>query len=283
MDIYQTRPYARYMTSLGWRVERINNVNIFVKKILFFYLIKIQRYHRLINAHSLHKYRPILSLKLEPLNANLIPVNFPKSSWNLLPTKTIILDTFHLHLNKKIRYEIRKAQNSGVVIYQQNDLEGQNLFVQLWHQHARNRGFWVPLSREIKELIKAFNPNSYLFFAQKAARNFVASPPNTLAGALVLISGNTANYMHAFSTPEGRKVSAPYLVLAEIINFCRQKKIRHLDLQGIYDERFPDNNKSWRGFSYFKKQWGGQEKEYPGSYSPPFFWLVKNWLSIFMP
>ena len=38
-----------------------------------------------------------------------------------------------------------------------------------------------------------------------------------------------------------------------------------MDLEGVYDERFP--NKKWLGFTHFKKCFGGKEKEYPGTYT----------------
>ena len=48
IDIRQTEKYNSYMTSLGWVVERVNNVNYFIKKLPFIgSFIKIQRPQRL--------------------------------------------------------------------------------------------------------------------------------------------------------------------------------------------------------------------------------------------
>ncbi len=44
IDIRQSKDYAQYLSSLGWVVERINNINYFIKKFpLIGSVIKIQR------------------------------------------------------------------------------------------------------------------------------------------------------------------------------------------------------------------------------------------------
>lgn len=81
-----------------------------------------------------------------------------------------------------------------------------------------------------------------------------------LAGALILIHDKISYYFHAASTPEGQKLSAPYLVVWEAIKLAKKKDCRVFDFEGIYDERFPI--KSWKGFTHFKKSFGGKEVEY---------------------
>ncbi len=244
-DIRQSPNYAKYMQSLGWIVEN----GAFIKKLWFTSIVKIQR-PSVINLEKIKKYHPFL-IKLEPSHQNLIPSGFHQDNWPLIPSKTLVLDINKINIGKDTRYEIRKAEKNGVNVKISSDLE---TFINLWHQHAKQKGFWVPLHKEIRNLAAAFGKDCFLFMCSGA-------------GALVLKNGQTANYMYAFSTSEGRKVSAPYLVMWEIIKFCKSKKIKLLDLEGIYDERYPNSTKNWQGFTKFKMGWGGKIITYPGSWT----------------
>ena len=274
MDLRQSEKYACYMESLGWIVEKIGKTNVFIKKILFFSVIKVQRFDGL-DLEKLKilakKYRTIL-VKLEPLIARLHPAK--PDSWPLLPTKTIVLDLENINLPKDTRYEIRKAEGNRLftkIASQEQLLRDQ--FIKCWHQHAKNKNFWIPMYREIRNLATAFEKDYYLFLTHLPSDRST-SVLNSIAGALIIINNNCAHYMYAFSTPEGRKVSAPYLVMWEIIKFCQKMGLKYLDLEGIYDERFPKNNKSWMGFTKFKMGWGGKIVEYPGSFTKHFLFQI---------
>ncbi|MBI3558957.1 peptidoglycan bridge formation glycyltransferase FemA/FemB family protein [Candidatus Gottesmanbacteria bacterium] len=259
IDIRQSKNYGKYMESLGWIVEG----GAFIKKLWFTSIVKIQR-PSVINLETIKKYHPFL-IKLEPNTNSKFKIQnskFHKDNWPLIPSKTIILDLKNINLPKDTRYEIRKAEKNGVLL-KSKSLE---TFIKSWHQHARQKGFWVPLHKEIRNLAAAFGKDCFLFMTEGA-------------GALVLKNGQTANYMYAFSTPEGRKVSAPYLVMWEIIKFCQSKKLKYLDLEGIYDERYPDSTKNWQGFTKFKMGWGGKIVTYPGSWTK--YFLFSNIFPVF--
>ena len=265
-DLRQSKNYAKYMQSLGWIVDH----GAFIKKFWLTSVIKIQHPEK-IDLKPLQKYHPFL-IKIEPNLSNsrnlsvLRNLKFHPDNWPLIPSKTLILDLKRVNISKDIRYEIRKAERSGASV---RLVQGATLhtelenFIKLWHQNAKERGFWVPLGKEIRNLATAFCKNCLLFIAEGA-------------GVLVVINGDTAHYMYAFSTPAGRKNSLPYLVLWEIIKHLQNRKIKHLDLEGLYDERYPDSTKNWQGFTAFKLQWGGKVVEYPGSYSKYFLPLIRT-------
>lgn len=246
------------MESLGWIVEG----GAFIKKLWFTSIIKIQHPDK-IDLEPLKKYHPFL-IKIEPGLNNLSNLSilsnlgFKPDNWPLIPSKTLILNLNKINLNKDVRYEIRKAEKHHLrtVLIEDCPQQRESLetFIKLWHQNARNRNFWVPLHKEISNLATAFGRDCLLFMSDGA-------------GALVVINGNSAHYMYAFSTPEGRKVSTPYLVMWDIIKYLQDRRIKFLDLEGIYDERYPGSTKNWKGFTAFKLQWGGKIVEYPGNYS----------------
>jgi lipid II:glycine glycyltransferase (peptidoglycan interpeptide bridge formation enzyme) len=49
------------------------------------------------------------------------------------------------------------------------------------------------------------------------------------------------------------------------MRFLKKKGCKLLDLEGIYDPRNPVT-KRWRGFTLFKRGFGGREVEYIGSF-----------------
>jgi len=84
------------------------------------------------------------------------------------------------------------------------------------------------------------------------------------AGAIFLSGDGIGYYWQAFTNREGREKHEQYNIVWEGI--LRVKKIgaRIFDFEGIYDERFP--NKSWLGFTHFKKSFGGYEVIHPGTF-----------------
>ncbi len=247
MDLRQTDLYAGYMRSLGWIVEKISGTNVFIKKILFFSVIKIQRFKKL-DFEKLKglakKYRAVL-INLEP-----------GSKWHLLPTKTVILDLDNVKLPKDTKYEIRKAEDRGLKVQESKDIEK---FYELL-QGTMKLGHWeIPIHKEVANLYKSFQPNNSVLL--------LACPQNdgegaAVAGCLIVWHDETAHYMYAANTATGRQLSAAYLTLWGAIKFCQKKGLKFLDLEGIYDERFPNENKPWRGFTKFKMGWGGKIIEY---------------------
>ena len=246
-DIRQSPNYAKYMQSLGWVVDH----GAFIKKLWFTSLVKIQRPEKIDSLDFLRKYRPLL-VKIEPRDGSLVPSGFHPDNWPLLPTKTLILDLENIMLTKDVRYEIRKAEKNNLQVTESKDIE--KFYKML--QETMKLGHWsVPIKKEVINLYKAFQPDNSVLLT------------TPFSGCLLIWHGNTAHYMYAALTAEGRKNSAAYLTLWEAIKFCQKKKLKYLDLEGIYDERYPKTTKNWQGFTAFKKQWGGKVVEYPGSFS----------------
>lgn len=253
MDLRQSKNYAKYMESIGWQIEKLPGCNIFVRHlpiISYFSVIKIQRPSQ-INIEALRKlskkHHAIIA-KLEPL----VSVPLKPDNWPLLPTKTIVLDTATKFedLPKDTRYEIRKA--AGLKVELANDID---LFYKLLEETMKIGHWSVPIKAEVIALWQSFQPNNSQILLIK-----------DLAACLIIWHGDTAHYMYAALTKKGRQTSAAYLLLWEVLQFCKAKKLKYLDLEGVYDERFKSHTKNWQGFTKFKQRWPGQELEYPGSY-----------------
>jgi len=235
MDIRQSKEYAKYLTLIGWKVEKVNGVYCFIKKIpILGDFVKIQRTDKIIN-----KYKPF-HLVYEPLT--ITPAGFKLSNSPYLPTKTLQLnlteseEELYKNLKKDARYALRKIERI--------QLEKETNFFKF---------------KEYKNLKKAFGKNCLLL-----------STPNS--SAIFLKAGRTAYYWKAQTNKEGRKNLDQYRIVWEGILWAKSRKAKVFDFEGVYDERFP--NKQWLGFTHFKKSFGGREVLYPGSFIKTNFWRI---------
>lgn len=251
-DLCQSPNYGKYMQAIGWSIGRKNGLQFYIRHFpILGNFIKIPRPQKSINPQ-------IIDSLAKKYHAFAVKVDFS-------PTKTLRLDLtlplsqIQKQMKKDARYEIRKAEENKIVVRQSNDIE---VFIKSWHKNALRRGFWIPFGKEIKSIYEAFEKNTCLLMASHYNNIYYCSEP--IAGALILIHDKTAYYFHAASTPEGRKLSAPYLVVFEAIKLAKKKGCQIFDFEGIYDKRFPIA--SWQGFTHFKKSFGGKEIEYPGGF-----------------
>jgi len=260
-DIRQSKNYAKYMESLGWIVDK----RVFIKKLWFTSVVKVQHFSKKVDLSFLKKYHPFL-IKLEPSHQNLVPPGFRRDDWPLLPTKTLVLDLKKINLPKDTKYEIRKAEKNGLfikknssskrtVLSKEESLFDVETFYKMLQETMKIGHWWVPIRKEVTSLWQAFQPsNSTILMTAHS-------------GCLLIWYGDTAHYMYAANTVRGRELGAAYLTLWEAIKFCQKKKLKYLDLEGIYDERYPKQTKNWKGFTKFKLGWGGKVVEYPGSFT----------------
>ncbi len=280
MDIRQSDHYSKYMHSIGWTVEKANGANIFIRKLGPTSVVKIQRPEKIdlteINKIT-KKYRPIL-IKIEPqtadqsLSVSLRQHGYILDKWPLLPTKTLILDLdlFSLDsLPKDTRYEIRQSMKNSLSLREGTDTE---LFYKLLQDTMKLGGWSVPIKKMVTNLYQSFQPNN-------SALLFVYQKNEPVAACLLIWHEDTAHYMYAALTQKGRELGAAYFLLNETIKFCQEKELKYLDLEGLYDERYPKQNPEWQGFTKFKMGWHGKVVFYPESFvkygSPIIAWLFK--------
>lgn len=260
MDLRQSPQYAKYIKSIGWLVEKVNGNYIYIRKIPLtpFSVIKVQRPNKIpfkkIDLLA-KKYRAVV-IYLEPDVNKSGNYNYRLNKSPFLPTKTIRLDLTQpeekilAQMKKDARYGIRKAKKEDIKISGYEDIKR---FHQAWRKSISwNR--WIPSLKNLKMLKKSFGEGVI----------FLGIENLLIAGAVILIANKTAYYYYAFSSKEGREKFAQYLLVWKAIKEAKNRGCQLFDFEGIYDERFPI--KSWKGFSHFKKSFGGKEVNYPGSF-----------------
>lgn len=277
IDIRQSSQYADYLSSLGWTVERIDEVNYFIRKLpLIGSILKIQR-PKEINFGTIdklcrkyHVFQIIIEPDLTPtasaipgFNHNLLLHNgFKLSKSPYLPSETLQIDLtqtkdkIYANFTKDCKYSIRMGENVKVKQYSTPDE------ITKWREAWRNSvkfTRYVPPLQQLLNLRKSFPSDCSLFLASHNISG------NVIGGALFTRSlHDFGYYWYGFTNSEGRTSLSQYALLYQGILWVKKRGCMVFDFEGIYDPRFP--NKSWLGFSHFKKSFGGTEVLYPGCY-----------------
>lgn len=265
-DLRQTEKYAHYMHRSGWIVERSGKTFMFVKKLPLVSVMKMQRPSESLPIEEIRKVakrnRTVI-FYVEPKNTSSAKyykkIGFSPSKYPFLPTKTIEIDltkserTLLSEMHHKTRYNIGLARRRGVVVKVSTDIEK---FAEFWQNNMRNNSRLLSQKQEIVKLYESFEKDARILLAWREKQ--------LLGGVLLLLCGDMAYYMYAAANNHGFKNFAPTLLVWSAISEAKAKGATTFDFEGVYDSRFP--LKSWRGFSRFKKGFGGNIKKYPGAY-----------------
>ena len=275
IDIRQSVNYANYLKSQSWVVERIKNTNYFVKKLpILGSVLKIQR-PKTIDFETIKKlekkYRvfqtiiePSLAISITKSNHNtMLSHGFRLSKSPYLPSKTLHLnltsskEEIYKNFTKDCKYSIKKGERLKITNYSTSkELES---FHKAW-RNSVNFNRFVPSLKSLNNLKKSF-PNNHSILL--ASHNKIG---NIIGGSLFTRSSHDiAYYWYGFTNKEGRTSLSQYALLYQGILWGKKMGCRIFDFEGIYDDRFP--NKTWLGFTHFKKSFGGKEIFYPGCYT----------------
>ena len=257
-DVRQSVNYAKYLRSQGWIVERIKNTNYFIKKLVFLgSVLKIQRPETIDfeTTKKIEEKYKVFQTIIEPL----IPIdNYKLSRSPYLPSKTLHLDlTKPIVFKKETRRCIKIGDKQKIVEY--STPEKIEKFHNAWKKSVNFHRF-VPSLQCLINLKKAFPNNHSIFLASHNKSGGI------IGGAIFTRSSHDiAYYWYGFTNNEGRTSLSQYPLLYSGILWAKKQGCKVFDFEGIYDDRFPQ--RSWLGFTHFKKSFGGLEIEYPGCYT----------------
>jgi lipid II:glycine glycyltransferase (peptidoglycan interpeptide bridge formation enzyme) len=258
-DIRQTKKYATYMAAVGWKVEKVDGVYCYLRKFpVIGYFVKIQRpknFGDLIIRRLRKKYR-IFQIVIEPENEyiaySIKYIGFNRSKNPYVPSKTLIVDLTKspekilANFKKDARYAIRKTNN--VLIHEEKDIR---TFHDGWRHSVSLSRYVIPIN-QLFAMKKTFEKDCVFL-----------SNDNISSGAIFLLADKTVYYWQAFTSKSARKTLIQYKIVYEGMLWGKKRGAKQFDFEGIYDERFPQ--KTWAGFTHFKKSFGGREVLYPGA------------------
>lgn len=271
-DIRQTAGWKGYLTDKGWTVvtipaeDGVHKMNAFIVPlgILGLKMMKLQRsaydpdWKKLKNIKR--KYKVVSSI-IEPLRVQdslgYRMAGYRLSHFPYLATKTYIVDLTQTEeqlwkgLSENARRQIVKNKN---VVVEEIEVDG---FHKLW---TKNSKIWTMKKKELRSILKRFKGKAKLIVCRTGEIYH--------SGLLIMHTSDMANYYQTWTSKEGRGSGAHYKLVWEEMLKAKKKGIRFFDLEGIYDERWPQ--KRWVGFTEFKRRFGGEQVSFPGSF---FRWL----------
>lgn len=274
IDIRQSVHYANYMARSGWKVISAAGIYYYFKKIpLLGNVLKLQRPEeiRIKKIKELTKTYRVFYIIIEPqtvLDANLlISQGYKLTKSSYLPTKTLQIDLTQTsgQIVRTMKKDTRLIfsdlnnhtigfYNRGKVVKSVKNLESSpEAFFLAWKGAAGLKRYVLSLEK-LKLLKKTFKKRALFLLANDGS-----------AGAVFLTTDKITYYYQAFTNDAGRKAHNQYRVVFDGIFWAKRMGTKIFDFEGIYDERFP--NSSWKGFTHFKKSFGGYEIEYPGAYT----------------
>lgn len=280
-DLRQSKEYTKYMELLGWQVLQLNEDYVYVRKVLLIGSVaKLQRPQKIPTTQDIKNFcakNKVSVLYIEPQSPISLqsPLLSPAKN-SFVPAKTIHVDltlteqTLLENMKHKTRYNIKVAQRHVVVTYESRRMGHFQMedFIRMYSESARQRGMWIPQTGEIKALWNSFSEtgNADLLLAYDSGLSYETGShvrgDSVIGGVLVCYSSDTAHYMYAGSTQNGKQLFAPTLLAWEAIKLAKKRKKKIFDFEGVYDERYP-STKQWRGFTKFKEGFGGEVVEYP--------------------
>lgn len=222
------------------------------------------------------KFEKIIFLRFEPRST----INDPraKKTIDVQPSKTLILDLTRSEeeilkdMHQKTRYNIRLAGKKGVEVVEAS----QDEFDEWWKimEETRTRDQFRLHSKDYyyNQLgITRLNPAKRANYELKIKLIIAKYKGEIIAGNIVAFFGDTATYVHGASSNKFRNIMAPYALQWHCIKQAKELGYKYYDFNGI------DENK-WPGVTRFKKGFGGEEINYPGTFDLVF---SKVWYFIY--
>lgn len=270
------------MRSIGWIVERIDGTNYFIKRLPFIgSILKIQRPEK-IEIDTINKlcrrygvFQTIIEPKNEKDANHIESYGYKKSKSTYLPSKTLQIDLTQSkqdilkHFKKDARYALRKG--GDLKITESITPDEIKIFRKEWQKSVKFKRY-VPSADQLIKLKESFPQSHSLFLTSHNISGRI------IGGVIFTTSSHGKSkyvtyYWQAFTNKEGRSTLSNYALLYHGILWAKKNEYKLFDFEGIYDPRFPD--KSWLGFTHFKRSFGGYEVTFPGCYTKYSFFHKK--------
>lgn len=218
--------------------------------------------------HSIIDLKPgslTTHLRIEPRLAQVpgwFLTGYTKAPMNLQPRSTQVLDlkpsneALLAQMKPKGRYNIRLAEKKGVTV-REVALSEIKTFHKLYRETFERNKF---------DGKKLYFFNTLVENATSILRLFIAEyDKRPIAGALIVYWGDRATYLYGGSRAKYREVMAPSALHWHIISDAKMKGFSEYDWWGIARDEH-DTDHEWHGLTRFKKQFGGEQRDWIGAY-----------------
>lgn len=248
---------------MGWHAAEVDGSTIIFRYFpLYGALAKLQRPTRLPSPDMLNKLLKEKRIRRITVEPDVTVSQQAFDAWRkklpgaygdpFLPTKTIVVDlrTTEDEIFKRFseakRRAVRRAEKNGVIVKESSDIQS------LISIKSKSAGLFGSITTYgIRKLWSLFSPeHASILLAQHG-------------GVLLVFWQDSAYYWIAGATREGKKLFTPTLLVWEALKLSKKRGYKQFDFVGVWDERLPRGNDSWKGFTKFKEGFGGTPLYYP--------------------
>lgn len=201
---------------------------------------------------------------------------FKKAPFHLHAEHTNILDLSEpedeilRHMRRQTRYEVRRATKQDIDIEVMHGVDAIDEFYAIQSDTAARQGF-VPSSHTfLKTMADSLGDNLKIYRASKDGQ--------LLNMAIVIWSGQEADYFEAASTPESRSFAGAYGLQWRAICDAKAAGLVRYNFWGIAYSDDPKHR--YAGVTTFKRGFGGQDTTYIPAHDLVISRIgyVKNWI-----
>ncbi len=183
-------------------------------------------------------------------------------TFDVQPSKTIILnldkseEELLAQMHPKTRYNIRLSSRRGIKV-KEGDKNDFDVFWQLISETSKRDKFRLHARDYYQKLFNFFTNNSTSYLDIKFL--FASFKEEVLAAGIFAFFGNSAVYVHGASSNKLRNFMPTYAMQWEAIKLAKKQEKKYYDFFGIDETK-------WPGVTRFKKGFGGQIVQYPGTF-----------------
>lgn len=157
------------------------------------------------------------------------------------------LDVLNKKVSTRVRHLIKTSRNkTKITITGEYSDEKIDEFYGAYKKSGLSKSFFTLSKNTFRCFMDAFKNKSYLCIAKNENDEY-------LGGCVLAYEGKTAWYMYSAMNEKGRELDLGYSMLWEVIVFLKDKGFEFLDLEGLYDERYPKTYEHHQGYSSFKE------------------------------
>lgn len=271
-DLRQSLGWRGYLKDKGWKVVDLHSEDMrhkmqaFIVPLGLFNLtmLKLQRAEYDPNWKELkqikRKYKVVSSV-IEPLRVQ-DELAYKMAGYHLTRFPYLATKTFMIDLQKseeELWHGLSENARRQILKNKETIIEDVSIeeFFPYWRKNSK---IWTMKKEELQKLLKRFKGKARLVMSQ--------NKEGVHSGLLIIWTNDTANYYQTWTSETGRLSGAHYKLVWEEIRRAKKAGLKYFDLEGIFDERWPQ--KRWVGFTEFKRRFGGKVVEFPGSF---FRWL----------
>jgi len=270
-NFLQSKEWENFQKELGKHAFRLEK-NLFIKNSLPFgksYLYCPNGPDKvgdgfIRKAKELAKKENAIFIRIEPLEIKKTTNQKLKKSKSVQPPSTLMLDLTKskeqllTEMKPKTRYNIRLAEKKGVKIEVSTDPEKIEIFHKILSETTSRDQFRGHSKDYYKKMLK--------FFGEKGITKLYLAKYDGeyIAANIMCFFGNTADYLHGASSNKHREVMAPHLLQWQAITDAKKDSFKYYDFWGIAPDDSPKHK--WAGVTRFKKGFGGEQIDYPGTF-----------------